>query len=149
MLKIILCIAMMGLAAGSVILEEKPVKLSTSGSGIIFFTTQKLAALSEFYINRIGCELWLDQGGCRIFRYGNLLLGFCAGEKAELEGMITFFYADKKAVDMQFYKLQDIAAAQPKENLKYRIYHFFARDPEGRTLEFQHFLHPLKWDFIN
>ncbi|MFQ5979283.1 MAG: nitroreductase family protein [Candidatus Heimdallarchaeota archaeon] len=31
----------------------------------------------------------------------------------------------------------------PKENAAYRIYNFYARDPEERLVEFQCFLHPL------
>jgi len=149
MLKMILCVFLIGLVAGNIMLEERPMKPSPSGSGIIFFSTQKLSDLSDFYITRIGCELWLDQGGCRIFRFGNLLLGFCQGKDVGRDGMITFFYEKKNEVDVRYQQLQDIAAAPPKENSKYRIYHFFAKDPEGRALEFQHFLHPVKWDFNN
>lgn len=39
--------------------------------------------------------------------------------------------------------LGDIATTGPRENTKYRIYHFFGVDPEGRTVEFRHFLHPV------
>jgi histidyl-tRNA synthetase len=39
------------------------------------------------------------------------------------------------------------AVSSPRENSKYRIYHFYARDPEGRSIEFQSFLHPIDWDF--
>jgi hypothetical protein len=45
-------------------------------------------------------------------------------------------------------KLADRAEHAPRENPQYRIYNFFARDPEGRLIEFQTFLHelpPLKW----
>jgi len=39
-------------------------------------------------------------------------------------------------------KLRDIATTEPRENTKHRIYDFFGVDPEGRKMEFQHFLHP-------
>jgi len=38
-------------------------------------------------------------------------------------------------------QLKDIATTEPKENTKYRIYNSFGVDPEGRKVEFQHFLH--------
>ena len=117
------------------------------GSGIVFFNTTHLEELKEFYIDQIGCELWIDQGNCAILRYGNLLVGFCAGTKSEPNAVITFFFDSREAVDVQYQKFKSIAIAPPKENKKYRIYHFYARDPEGRSLEFQYFMHPIDWDF--
>ncbi|NIQ07613.1 MAG: hypothetical protein GWO20_18420 [Candidatus Korarchaeota archaeon] len=38
---------------------------------------------------------------------------------------------------------KEYALGEPKVNEKYQIYHFFAEDPEGRTIEFQHFLHEI------
>jgi hypothetical protein len=35
------------------------------------------------------------------------------------------------------------ADGPPRVNDRYQIYQFFAKDPEGRQLEFQAFLHPL------
>ena len=111
--------------------------------GIVFFTTRKLTEMEDFYVNRVGCALWLDQGSCLIFRHGNLLIGFCNGKEADREGIITFFYEEKEAVDRMYDKFKSSATSQPKMNEKYRIYHFFARDPEERTLEFQYFDHAL------
>jgi hypothetical protein len=117
------------------------------GSGIVFFSTNKLEEVKDFYIERIGCELWIDQGGCVILRYGNLLVGFCQSQEADLDTLITFFYEKKEDVDAVYEELEPIAIAAPKENKKYRIYHFYARDPEGRSIELQSFLHPIDWDF--
>jgi hypothetical protein len=116
-------------------------------SGIIFLSTTKLDEIKDFYMEEVGCQLWLDQGSCLIFRYGNLLLGFCKGKEADLGGTITFFYPGKKDVDRMYEMFKEKAKSQPKENPKYRIYHFYAQDPEGRAVEFQCFLHPLDWDF--
>jgi hypothetical protein len=58
--------------------------------------------------------------------------------------VITFFSETRDYVDMMYDILQDIATTTPAENLTYRIYQFYATDPEGRTLEFQSFLHDLK-----
>lgn len=111
--------------------------------GIIFFRTEMLDELEEFYQSRIGMEIWLEQAGCTILSHGNLLLGFCQREGAETEGMITFYYDTKAEVDRKYEKLKDIAETKPKENETYRIYQWFAEDPEGRALEFQAFLHDV------
>ena len=123
--------------------SKDPIK----GSGIVFFSTTKLEDMKDFYIERIGCELWIDQGSCAILRYGNLLVGFCQGQEADMDPLITFFYEKKEDVDTLYDELEPISISAPKENTKYRIYHFYARDPEGRSIEFQSFLHPIDWDF--
>jgi hypothetical protein len=46
-------------------------------------------------------------------------------------------------VDRFYKKFKDLAEEPPKINERYRIYHFYARDPEGRRLEFQRFLHEI------
>ena len=71
-------------------------KREGSMCGIIFFKTQKLAELRNFYINKVGCELWMDQKDCLIFRAGNMLFGFCQPD--------SFFF--DKASDPQVAKLQ-------------------------------------------
>ena len=57
---------------------------------------------------------------------------------------ISSFNKTKKEVD-DLYKNLFPSCPPPKENERYNIYQFFAEDPEGRTLEFQHFLHPIDW----
>lgn len=112
--------------------------------GIVFFKTQMLEELRSFYTKEIGCEIWLEQGGCIILKAGNMLFGFCQRDKADMDALITFFYDTKKEVDKKYEQFKKAALKKPFENKKYRIYHFFARDPEGRMIEFQHFLHPVK-----
>ncbi len=111
--------------------------------GIIFFKTCEMEAIVEFYQNRVGMSIWLEQPGCTILKYGNLLVGFCQREVAETEGMITLVFENREEVDKMYDALSDIALDTPKENQKYNIYQFFARDPEGRSLEFQVFLHEI------
>lgn len=111
--------------------------------GITFIRTTMIDTLKDFYLNEVGCELWLDQGGCAIFQHGNQLFGFCEATEAELEGLLTFFYTNTKMVDYMYGKLNHLADTPPMKNTKYRIYHFYARDPEGRRIEFQVFLHDL------
>lgn len=116
-------------------------------SGIVFFNTQSLDELKTFYIEKVGCRMWMDQGDCVILRFGNMLIGFCKREKADLQGLITFFYDSREGVDHAYARFKDIADAPPRDNPKYPIYHFFAKDPEGRGIEFQYFTNKIDWDF--
>ena len=111
-------------------------------AGLTFFKTEHLDRTQAFYTD-LGMTTWLDQGDCMILRHGNLLLGFCAREGVDSQGTITFFYDTREEVDALYRQLGSVAAGAPRENERYRIYHFFAQDPDGRTLEFQSFLHPL------
>lgn len=109
--------------------------------GIIFFQTQKQKEVSDFYTEKIGCSLWLGQGGCNVFQFENMLFGFCQREEADCLGMLSFKFSTREEVDNMYEKLKDIAMAEPVDNSLYRIYHFYAKDPEGRNIEFQYF-----WD---
>ena len=113
-------------------------------AGIIFLRTENLDETIQFYTERLGMVVWLEQKGCTILNHGNLLLGFCQKDVCETEGVITFFSEAREDVDKMYSELQDIATTIPVENDTYKIYQFYATDPEGRTLEFQSFLHQLK-----
>lgn len=109
---------------------------------IIFYKTQKLKEIQSFYQGKMGMNLWLDQGSCLIFEKGNLKLGFCNSGEAETAGTITFLYDSIKEVDAVYQTFEEISTTQPKVNPDYNIYHFWGKDPEGRSLEFQYFLQP-------
>ena len=117
-------------------------------SGLIFYKTKDMGMIENVYQNGIGMKLWLDQGGCKIYQHGNMLLGFCDRDESDAGGMITFFYENDSEVDALYEKFKDSATTKPKFNPDYNIYHFFAIDPEGRVLEFQVFknetLNPYK-----
>ena len=113
-------------------------------SGIIFFATRDLAGITQFYRSNLKMSLWLDQGGCRVLQSGNQLLGFCQRDQAETQGTITFFYPSRAAVDSLYESLKDCASGSPQFNPTYNIYHFYGRDPEGRSFEIQHFEHALE-----
>ncbi len=112
-------------------------------SGIVFLGTKKLETIQNFYLSKVGAKVWLDQGDCIILSHGNMLLGFCKRKKKDTCGIITFFYRSKEEVDHMYENTKEYALGEPKVNEKYQIYHFFAEDPEGRTIEFQHFLHEI------
>ncbi len=109
-------------------------------SGIIFYGTKDLDRTREFYMSRVGMDIWLEQADCIIFQHGNLLLGFCQRDRCENKGIITIFFESREEVDAHYERLRDIATTEPGEIQKYRIYRFFAIDPENRCLEFQYFL---------
>ncbi|NIM92274.1 MAG: nitroreductase [Anaerolineales bacterium] len=113
-------------------------------SGIIFLNTQDLYSIKSFYQDRIGMRTWLQQGDCVILQHGNMLVGFCTREMTEFSGILTFFYETKEEVDQAYSTLSDLAESEPELNDTYQIYHFFARDPEGRRIEFQSFDHDTK-----
>jgi len=113
-------------------------------AGIIFFRTTMLRDIVDFYVNEAGMHIWLEQAECVILNHGNFLLGFCERDVSETEGCITLFYPTKEDVDVMYNQLIHISTSEPVTNERYQIYNFFTEDPEGRTLEFQAFLHPIK-----
>lgn len=113
-------------------------------AGIIFFKTTNLKRLAEFYQGYLGLKLWLDQGGCHIYEMGNMKLGFCQRESTETQGVITFYYPQKDTIDALYEKYREIATSEPRLNPDYNIYHFWAKDPDGRALEFQYFMPPAE-----
>ena len=108
--------------------------------GIVFLGTERLQEIIEFYTSRLSMKVWIKQEDCTILRYDDLSLGFCQRQKANTDGIITLWFETSKEVDKMYEDLADLAEGPPVENQKYRIYHFFLRDPEGRRLEIQKFL---------
>ncbi len=111
--------------------------------GIVFLRTAQLEAMRTFYIDRVGMSVWLEQPEISILRYGNLLVGFQRHATADIQALLTFFVDSPEDVDAIYATLADIATTEPKQNERYRIYNFFGVDPEGRRVEFQHFLDPI------
>ena len=116
-------------------------------SGIVFWKTRALTVMKDFYTRRVGMSVWLEQEDCVILAHGNMLVGFCSREDVDAGGLITVFYPDRDLVDAAYEGFAADADAPPRANEKYEIYHFFAKDPEGRDLEFQSFDRPLRPHF--
>jgi nitroreductase len=112
-------------------------------AGITFFKTNDLNQTKSFFVSKVGMKVWLEQAECVILKHDNYLLGFCEREEIDTQGIITFFYEKESDVDDVYEKMRDIAIGEPVINEKYRIYHFFARDPDDRLVEFQSFLHQV------
>ncbi len=108
-------------------------------NGIVFFHSAALEEVVEFHTQELGGVVWLEQTGCTIVRHGNLLAGFCRAEQAQTDGLITLFAETREEVDEYHGRLCAVAAAAPRFNDAYGIYHFYAVDPEGRPLEIQCF----------
>jgi len=110
-------------------------------NGIVFMKTHDLETVDDFYRNKLGFVLWLDQGACKIYKAGEFLFGFCQHLQTEIDRntILTFFFEDRKEVDTFYGMMKATAESPPKLNHKFQIYNFFAKDPEGRKLEFQTF----------
>jgi hypothetical protein len=111
--------------------------------GIVFFATERERRVVDFYRDRLGAEMWLDQDGCTILRQGEFRFGFCERDRTDDCGILTFYVEDRTTVDERYDDLVDCARGPPETNEQYEIYRFFAEDPDGRTVEVQTFLHPL------
>lgn len=111
-------------------------------SGIVFFKTNRLSRLRNFYTSEIDARVWKDQGDCVIFQKNDFRFAFCQRKgKPETCGVITFLYDDRETVDSVYSQITEIARDEPISRVPdYNIYQFYGEDPEGRTLEFQCFL---------
>ncbi len=112
-------------------------------SGIVFYDTSNLAHMRGFYCGKLNLDLLLEQADCLVLQQGNLALGFCEREDVETSGIICFVCSSPEQVDEMYHKLAAEAEDRPQKNERYGLYHFFARDPEGRRLEFQYFMQPV------
>ncbi len=112
-------------------------------AGIVFLKTRDLERIVAFYTEEVGMRRWLEQPEITILRHDNLLVGFQEGERVDTDALLTFFYPTREEVDAMHDRLRATATSAPKETVRYRIYNFYARDPDGRAIEFQCFLHEL------
>jgi catechol 2,3-dioxygenase-like lactoylglutathione lyase family enzyme len=94
----------------------------------------------------LGLRQVLDQGACRIFRVaGAAFLGVCTNPARAVvpEGFtLTFVTPEVDAWHARLVAQGVTIEAPPAENARFRIYNFFARDPDGYRIEFQRFLDP-------
>jgi predicted lactoylglutathione lyase len=119
-------------------------------SFITFLQTDDLTKTTTFYEEIMNCKMVLDQGQCRIFQTANdSFIGFCKHDfldKDKNTVCLTFVCDSKEEVDEWYQKLKSGNVPiknPPAENAKFKIYNFFAADPNGITLEVQYFLHPF------
>jgi hypothetical protein len=110
-------------------------------SGLVFFRTTNLDRICEWYVENLDADVWLEQPGCTILNADGFRFGFCEGSETETCGIVTFLCDTTDDVDEVYDRLGEAASEEPHENETYRIYQFFAEDPDGRTVEVQTFLH--------
>ncbi|MFP4508930.1 MAG: VOC family protein [Spirochaetota bacterium] len=115
-------------------------------AGIIFLKTSDRNAAVEFYRTAMGMTEWVEQPGISILQHENLLIGFIQTDGYQHQddsSLVTFFYRQRSEVDSAYRRLERMAENRPQENARFRIYNFYARDPEGRRFEVQTFLHDV------
>ena len=111
---------------------------------VTFFGTRNLEKIHHFYHDVLQLPLYKDQGACRIYQVpGGGMIGFCEHLEVKTEGKGPIITLLTDEVD-NMHKLLVSKGYQPhnepKTNHKFKIYHFFAQDPEGYSLEIQKFL---------
>jgi catechol 2,3-dioxygenase-like lactoylglutathione lyase family enzyme len=114
---------------------------------ITFLKTDELEAVGAFYEQKLGLELALDQGSCRIYRVNDgAFVGFCSGEEgASPDGVIlTLVTRDVDGVCQRLVERGVEFEESPSYNPEYEIYHAFLRDPAGYLVEIQRFEDP-RW----
>jgi catechol 2,3-dioxygenase-like lactoylglutathione lyase family enzyme len=114
---------------------------------IAFYPCHDLEATRNFYERDLCLPLVRDQGSCLIFGVTkHAYLGFCQHDSVpEHRGLIITLLTDD--VDGFYHRLRKLGIeteAAPKQNDTYRIYHFFALDPDGYRVEVQRFTQPLE-----
>ncbi|TVQ41495.1 MAG: VOC family protein [Spirochaetaceae bacterium] len=86
---------------------------------------------------------WFEQPEVTIHRHANVPVGFQRKEAFESEVLVTSSCSCRHVVDAMHERLASIATSDPRENPRDRNNNSFARGPDGRTIESQHFLHWL------
>ncbi len=111
---------------------------------VTFLYTSDLEKTARFYEQKIGLDLALDQGDCRIYRTSpSGFLGFCKNLKVEtsLEGVIFTIVTEHVDSWYRYLSARGVTFEKvPEVNRKFNIYHCFFRDPNGYMIEIQHFL---------
>lgn len=122
-------------------MDERPV-----ASQITFCYTDNLPVTDQFYVEIMGFPLVIDQGSCHIYSVTpHSFIGFCQRNAVGInhDNLILTLVTDD--VDGWYERLKAHGATvvePPTTSERYRIYHFFARDPNGYRLEIQRFLSP-------
>ncbi len=112
---------------------------------IHFYKTYDLNNVKLFYGDILNLPLYKDQGKCLIYdMHGHGKIGFCTHHPKLMPSStcITFVYERKIDVEKMHKHLKSRAkeVSAPTLNEAFKIYHFFCKDFDGHTLEFQTFL---------
>lgn len=121
---------------------------TTAFTGMITFVPVKdLAASSQFYTTVLLLRQVVVQDGIVIVEgAAGGYLGLCQSDGALVADDRLILTLVTEQVEAWHTRLQAQGVptdAPPRENPRFRIYHFFARDPDGYRIEIQRFLHPF------
>lgn len=109
---------------------------------ITFLQVDDLEATDGFWADKLGLQLTLDQGSCRIYRVGrDAFLGFCDHRDGPSpDGVIvTLVREDVDAYCEQLREAGVELESGPAYNETFQIYQAFLRDPDGYLVEIQRF----------
>lgn len=118
---------------------------------ITFIYTTDIASSAEFYEEKLGLPLALDQGGCRIYRVtDSAYLGVCqrpadAIQPPDPNKRGVIFTIVTQRVEEWYEHLRAkgvIFETEPRDNAEYGIRHVFLHDPNGYLIEIQRFHDP-------
>lgn len=112
---------------------------------VTFLLVTDLAASTTFYRDRLGLDLVLDQGDCRIFRTtATAFVGLCERAPAHDPGsiLLTLVTDDVDGTHERLIAAGVECEKPPQLNERYNVYHAFYRDPDGFLVEVQRFLDP-------
>lgn len=111
---------------------------------ITFFYYKDLQTAMDFYQNKLGFKLLIDQGWSKIYQVSSTSCIGLVDEKRGFHKSSTkkpvIFCMRVSDVDEWYRFLQERAIApegKPEDNLELKIRAFFVSDPEGYVLEFQ------------
>ena len=112
---------------------------------VVFYPCLDIEAITAFYRDHLGLEVFDDQGLCKIFDTGYGYLGFCEYDDHILatKTCISFELSSKEEVDAYYQRCllkNDKILQIPKKHDRFGVYSFFIEDPNGYRLEFQKIL---------
>lgn len=107
---------------------------------VTFVRSSDLDRSHEFYAERLGLDLVLDQGSCQIFRVSESgFLGVCAGKPAPDGVIVTLVARDVRERCDELARRGVIFEKPVTYNPEFDITHAFLRDPDGHLVEIQRF----------
>ena len=111
---------------------------------VSFYYTPDLHRSATFWEDKVGLELVLDQGSCRIYRVSrDGFIGFCEKQDATAGDVIITLVTQDVDGRAEALTARGITFEKaPSFNPKFNIYHAFFRDPAGYLVELQRFNDP-------
>ena len=112
---------------------------------VTFLKVMDLEISTVFYRDKIGLQLVLDQGDCRIFAVtATAFLGICQRtDRGDPDSvLVTLVTDDVDSTHRRLVTSGVVCEQSPQRNDRYNVYHGFYRDPDGFLVEVQRFLDP-------